>query len=88
MALPKLVQREQQYDATALSEQISGIVLMQAVVGADGRIGSIYVLRSLDPRLDRKAADALAKWRFTPGTYMGVPAPTIVTIELTFTIRK
>jgi protein TonB len=48
------------------------------------------VTRSLDAEygLDQEAIAAAKKWKFKPGTRQGKPVPVLVTIELTFTLRK
>ena len=77
------------YTAAAMRAKIAGGVLLDCVVEADGRVGEIRVLRSLDPvnGLDDEAAKAAKQWRFTPGMKDGMPVPVHVTIELTFILR-
>lgn len=73
-----------QYSPEPMSQRVQGTVLLEAVVEANGRIGEIRVLKSLHPDLDRNAAAALRAWEFKPGTFMGTPAPILVTVEMTF----
>ena len=69
--------------------KVQGTVLLECVVGTDGNVGNIEVVRSLDPTfgLDGQAIEAARKWKFKPGTRFGQPVPVLVTIELTFTLR-
>jgi TonB family protein len=78
-----------QYSADAMRARISGGVLVDAVVLADGTIGNVEIVRSLDPRhgLDDNAVEAARQWRFEPGTKDGVPVPVLISIELTFSLR-
>src|SRR5262245_58480680 len=64
-------------------------VVDQCVVKADGTVGDVEVLRSLDKTfgLDQEAIQAAKAWQFEPGTRNGEPVPVLVTIELTFTLR-
>jgi TonB family protein len=62
-------------------------VAMECVVRENGRVGQIKVTRSLGPALDAKAASALRKWRFKPGTKEGTPVPVRTTIEVSFPPR-
>lgn len=78
-----------QYTSPAMEAKIAGTVLLAAVVRADGTVGRVTVLNSLDPYygLDQAAIDAARQWRFRPGTKDGVPVAVRVTIELTFTLK-
>jgi TonB family protein len=87
--LPKLVREvKPRYTAAALGAHIQGAVLVECIVGTDGKVTSPTVARSLDPDLDKEALEAARQWRFEPGTRDGVPVPIWITIELTFSIRK
>ncbi|MBI2827792.1 MAG: energy transducer TonB [Acidobacteria bacterium] len=78
-----------QYTADAMRAKVQGTVLLEAVVLADGTVGRIDVVKSLDPTfgLDQEAVRAAKQWRFLPGTRFGEPVAVLVTIELTFTLR-
>ena len=74
-----------QYTKQALREGIQGIVLVQAVVGIDGKPHDVAVVRSLGYGLDEKAIDAVKKWRFHPAIGRdGKPVAAPVTIEIAF----
>jgi protein TonB len=45
---------------------VQGIVILTAVIRADGSVGEIAIAKSLDPRLDQNAALALSRWLFRP----------------------
>jgi TonB family protein len=77
------------YTADAMRAKVQGTVLLEAVVLADGTVGRIDVVKSLDPTfgLDQEAVKAAKQWRFMPGTRFGEPVNVLVTIELTFTLR-
>lgn len=68
-------------------EKVQGSVWMRCVVLADGKVGDIEITRSLHPRLDKEAGQALAQWEFKPGSKDGKPVPVEVTIEMTFTLK-
>ena len=78
-----------QYTADAMRAKVQGTVLLECVVLADGTVGRVDVVRSLDPTfgLDQEAVKAARQWRFQPGTRFGEPVNVLVTIELTFTLR-
>jgi TonB family protein len=78
-----------QYTADAMRAKVQGTVLLECVVLADGTVGRVDVVKSLDPTfgLDQEAVKAAKQWRFQPGTRFGEPVAVLVTIELTFTLR-
>jgi TonB family protein len=85
-APPKLVSKvEPQYSEEARADGIQGTVLLQCAVGEDGVPHDIYVVQTLDPRLDQKAVEAVKQWRFQPAMRNGhAVAWEGVKVELTF----
>ena len=61
----------------------------KATVLADGSVGVVHIVRSLDGSLglDQNAIEAVRAWRFRPGTYLGKPVAVKVLIELSFNLR-
>lgn len=78
-----------QYTSAALAAKIQGAVTLEVEVLADGTVGTVRVLKSLDRvyGLDQSAIAAAQKWRFVPGTNNGKPVGTIVTLILEFNLR-
>jgi TonB family protein len=72
------------YSAEALRAKLSGSVMISLVVDSDGRARNIRVVRGLGLGLDGKAAEAVARWRFRPGTKDGYPVSVQATIEVNF----
>jgi TonB family protein len=70
------------YPLELMKQNVAGTVILHAVILADGRVGTVRVLRSVNDRLDRFASDAIAKWRFQPAMKNGDP----VAVEATFWI--
>ena len=77
------------YTAAAMRARVQGSVEVEAVVLADGTVGPVRVVRSLDKEfgLDQKAVDAVKQWRFRPGKKDGEAVAVLVNIELTFKLR-
>jgi TonB family protein len=69
--------------------KVQGIVRLEGIVQADGTVGDVRVLRSLDPvfGLDEEAVKAAKQFRFRPGTRQGQPVAVIVSFEIEFTLR-
>jgi TonB family protein len=72
------------YDPDAVREGIQGVVVLYAVIHQDGRVDSIKVLRSLDPRLDRHAITALGRWEFEPARRNGAPVDLEALVQIPF----
>lgn len=91
VTLPK-VKREVRpsYTGAALAAKIEGNVVVECVVATDGTVTKATVIRSLDDRfgLDEEALKAARQWRFEPATRNGAPVPVVITIQLSFTLKK
>jgi protein TonB len=74
------------YTSEAMAARVFGTVTLEAVVGADGKIDDVKVLRSI-PLLDRAAIDCVRQWEFAPARMNGQPVAVIVTILVQFSIR-
>ena len=77
------------YTAEAMRAKVEGSGLLEAIVLADGTVGEVQVIKSLDPNfgLDEEAVKAARQWRFSPGTRFGEPVAVRVSLTLTFTLR-
>jgi protein TonB len=87
---PRLLKEvKPQYTAQAMRAKIQGEVLLECIIGPDGSVGNIRVVRSLDSAfgLDQEAIKAARQWRFAPGTRQGQPVAVLVTIAIAFTLR-
>jgi protein TonB len=74
------------YPDIARSARVSGVVILEALIGEDGSIRDVKVLRSV-PLLDTPALEAVRQWRFTPTLLNGVPVPVIMTVTVSFTLN-
>jgi TonB family protein len=91
ITLPTVVREvKPAYTPEAMERKIQGSVWLEAVVLETGDVGEVQISRSLDAEygLDRQAILATEKWKFRPGTKDGKPVAVLVTIELTFTLKK
>jgi protein TonB len=74
------------YPAIAQAARVQGIVILEALIGEDGRVRNLRVLRSIPP-LDQAAVDAVRQWQFTPTLLNGEPVPVVMTVTVAFTLR-
>lgn len=72
------------YPLQLMRENVSGTVILYAVIHADGTVGDVRVLRSVDDRLDHFASAAVAQWKFTPATKNGSPVDVVATFQIPF----
>jgi len=75
------------YPPEAVRRGQQGSVQLIVVVGTDGRALTVDVAVSSGyPLLDRAAREAVAKWRFRPGSQDGLAMPATLPVTLQFTL--
>ncbi len=72
------------YYRDAVADRVEGTVRLFAVIRKDGRVDAIEIIRGIDSRLDRSAAEALAKWQFEPAKRDGIPVDVDAVFEVPF----
>ena len=77
------------YTSEAMRAKLQGVVVVQAVVGANGTVERARVTQSLDTQmgLDDAAVAAAKSWLFKPGTKDGKAVPVAVTLTLEFRLH-
>ena|SRR5437868_8149833 len=73
-----------EYSDAARRAKVQGTVLLWAVVGADGRIHDVKVMRALGMGLDEKAMEAVRTWKFDPARKDGQAVAVQLHIEVEF----
>jgi TonB family protein len=76
------------YPGLIMNEHIEGTVTLYAVIGADGSVANIRVLRGVDGRLDAAARDALQRCHFRPATKNGAAVPLQAVIRIPFEVHR
>ena len=71
------------YPSVARAARIQGVVVIECVVGTDGRVTDTKVVQG-QALLDGAALKAVQQWRYTPTLYQGMPVPVILTVTVTF----
>jgi TonB family protein len=76
-----------EYTEEARQAKIQGTVVLQMVLGTDGRPRDIKVVQSLGHGLDEKAVQALSEWKFEPSIKDGKPVQILTDVEMDFHLR-
>ncbi len=85
--LPRTIRRvAPEYPEIARKAGVSGIVMVNALVGRDGLVKDARVSRSI-PMLDDAALEAVRQWRFEPARAHGKPVAVWVAVPVRFTLR-
>ena len=83
---PKLVNKVAPvYPELAKMSRAGGIVIIEAVVGTDGRVKDTKVLRG-HALLDASATEAVRQWRYQPLLLNGVPTEFVLVVTVVFNI--
>lgn len=80
---------ELEYPEAARMQCVTGRVLIQMVIGRDGRAEapSVRIIQRVDPFLDRAALDYARHASFKPGKVRGEAVRTLVNLPIDFKIR-
>jgi TonB family protein len=73
-----------EYSKEAENAKVEGVVVVQGVVGTDGRFRDVKVVKALGYGLDEEAIKCVEKWRFKPAKSGGNPVPVVINIEVRF----
>jgi protein TonB len=83
---PKLLKKvAPPYPELARASRVGGIVILEAVVGTNGHVKSVSVLRG-HPLLDPGSIEAVKQWRYQPLLLNGVPTEFVLTVTLAYNI--
>ena len=75
------------YPPDALAAKVAGVVIIEAVIGEDGKVRDARVLRSI-PMLDAAATEAVRQWEFTPTLLNGAAVPVVMTVTVNFVPKE
>ena len=77
---------EPEFTEIARYEKFHGTVVVNVVVGTDGSLHRIRLVRALGLGLDEAAESKLKTWRFDPGMRNGKPVAVEMNIEVSFNL--
>ncbi|RZK26614.1 MAG: energy transducer TonB, partial [Hymenobacter sp.] len=87
-ALLRYLQKHLRYPSSALAAGVGGRVFMSFVVGADGSISEVTILKGLGYGLDEEAQRVIRQMpSWVPGYQSKHPVPVRFTLPITFSIQ-
>lgn len=75
------------YTDSMRKRRVQGMVIAQAVIERDGRIGDLRILKADDPEMALATLDAICEWTFEPATLDGEPVPVYYNLTMNFRIQ-
>jgi protein TonB len=76
------------YPDLARRAHVEGVVVLEAIIGADGAVRDVRVLRGVSPLLDPAALEAVKRWRYHAASIDGRPVAVYLQVVLTFSLRN
>ena len=74
------------YTEDARRAGVQGVVILEAVVDADGTVRNVKVLKGLPMGLGQSAVDAVLTWRYEPAKLEGKSVPVYFTFTISFSL--
>jgi len=90
VSLPQVTRSVQPgYTSEAIQNRIEGKVGLEAIVLADGTVGDVKVVQSLDSvyGLDKNAVAGMKQWVFKPGMKDNKPVAVRIHVDMAFTMK-
>lgn len=89
VVMPKPLEMKQPVYPLALrKEGISGTVIVEIIIGIDGKVESARVIKAPDDRMNASVEKAARLWRFTPATSNGKPTRMLQQYPIEFNLKK
>lgn len=76
------------YPETARRARAEGTVVLEAIIGADGGVREVRVLRGASPLLDPAAVEAVRRWRYRPARIGERTVAVYLKVVVTFSLRN
>jgi len=76
------------YPAELIADKVEGMVVLYAIIRADGSVSDVRVLEGFNDELNSSAMSALARWQFRPAMKNGQPVDIEAVVQIPFKVRK
>lgn len=75
------------YTEGARAARIQGVVILQAIIDAAGKVADVKVLKGLPEGLDRSAIETIKTWTFEPARRAGLPVAVYFNLTVRFSLQ-
>ena len=72
--------------STKTKKRFEGTVVLTILIGTEGTVQQSKIARSVNPELDKKAAEEVSRWKFAPARKKGLPVPSVMSVEVNFSL--
>ena len=76
------------YPELARRAHVEGVLLLEAIIGADGSVRDVQVIRGASPLLDPSAVEAVRRWRYLPARIGERRVAVSLKVVVTFSLRN
>lgn len=83
----KLVYPQPKYTEEGRLSRVQGVVILEAIVDAEGSVHDVKVLKGLPMGLAESAVDTAREWKFKPATLNGKPVPVYLNLTIHFSLQ-
>lgn len=85
---PQVISKaEPSYPEAARKARMEGVVILEAIITAQGNVEEVKVLKSVNPLLDASAVRAVQQWKYKPATLNGRSVRVYLTVTITFNLH-
>lgn len=78
---------EPPYPRPAMIAHFECVVVLRAVIGADGRVRDLAVAKPCPLGMNEAASEAVAQWEYRPALRHGLPVPVEMEVTVRFNLR-
>ncbi len=75
------------YPEAARKARMQGVVILEAIITAEGSVADVKVLKSINPLLDSAAERAVSRWMYKPATLNGRAVSVYLTVTVNFQLH-
>jgi protein TonB len=75
------------YPEAARKARMQGVVILEAIITAEGTVANVKVLKSVNPLLDSAAERAVSQWVYKPATLNGRSVAVFLTVTVNFQLH-